>query len=224
MRAPRRRLTGMEVLLVPARRPRPPSIRRSKIRLAAGLVLGLAAAPLPACAPGDPGPPAGETMPPDSPPAGSAVPGEETLAVEEVDATLGEARVEVTIDVPDLRDAAAGEGRLGLQLEEVEAAGPGGAYDVYAGLPAGAEPDPAGPYYLGSLAPFGPAGQATAVGYDLGPVRERLEREGRWGEELTLTFVRRGLLPPGDEPGLESVAEEPPPVEVGRVRIVRQEP
>lgn len=165
------------------------------------------------------------------------------LASYEVPVTLEGDRTAVEIDAPphlprlmaDWAEEAESERvppRIGLVLHGVRAPRTGTYHDLYAGLPAGARPDPESPYYLGTLSSFGPEGARTQVAYDLTDVIERLAGENRWGEELLLTFVRRGLEPPAGSTkrgALERdpVPEPPPgsepaPVEIEMIRIVRE--
>jgi hypothetical protein len=169
-------------------------------------------------------------------------PGEITmvLASYEVPFEVEGERFEVSIDAPaDLpeREAAAarttdGPLRVGLVFHGVESPRSAGYYDVYAGLPAGADPgraNPKSPYHLGTLAPFGPVSGPDATGgaiaapaqvsYDLTDLVKRLDAEGRWDGSLRLTFVHRTL-----EGGLEPPTEAPAdagPIRVDVVRIVR---
>jgi hypothetical protein len=141
----------------------------------------------------------------------------EVLAVRNAPITLTEERTTVSMDVPEILG---GEGeRLGLYLEGLEMEKAGVYFDVYANLPAGVKPDPAGPYYVGALSSFGPKG--AKVGFDVTKLVEKLEAEGRWTGDLKLTFVRRGLEPPPGQPRLE-VVEDAPAVRIQRVRIVRE--
>ena len=159
------------------------------------------------------------------------------LASYEVPVTLDGDRTAVEIDAPphlprllaDWAEGAKEPPRIGLVLHGVEAPRTGTYHDVYAGLPPGARPDPEGPYHLGTLSSFGPEGARTQVAYDLTGLVERLVREDRWGENLLLTFVRRGLLPPATKGALEhDPVPEPPPgsasraVEIEMIRIVRE--
>jgi hypothetical protein len=171
------------------------------------------------------------------------------LASYEVPFEVEGERFEVSIDAPaDLpeREAAAarttdGPLRVGLVFHGVESPRSAGYYDVYAGLPAGADPgraNPKSPYHLGTLAPFGPVSGPDATGgaiaapaqvsYDLTDLVKRLDAEGRWDGSLELTFVRRGLEPPKPkgknardaEPSTEAPADAGP-IRVDVVRIVR---
>lgn len=136
----------------------------------------------------------------------------EVLATRNTPITLEEERTTVSMEVPE---SMGGEGgRLGLYLEGLEMEKAGVYFDVYANLPSGAKLDPASPYYVGALSSFGPKG--AKVGFDVTKLVEKLEAEGRWADDLKLTFVRRGLE------GLESIQEEVPPVRIQRVRIVRE--
>jgi hypothetical protein len=168
-------------------------------------------------------------------------PGEITmvLASYEVPFEVEGERFEVSIDAPaDLPEREAAAARIGLVFHGVESPRSAGYYDVYAGLPAGAEPDPKSPYHLGTLAPFGPVSGPDATGgaiavpaqvsYDLTDLVKRLDAEGRWDGSLELTFVRRGLEPPKPkgknardaEPSTEAPADAGP-IRVDVVRIVR---
>jgi tyrosinase len=144
----------------------------------------------------------------------------EVLAARNTPITLKEERTTISMEVPPaMPESVGGEGeRLGLYLEGLEMEKAGVYFDVYANLPAGAKPDPASPYYVGALSSFGPRG--AKVGFDVTKLVEKLEAEGRWTEDLRLTFVRRGLEPaPGER--LETV-EGAPAVRIQRVRIVRE--
>jgi hypothetical protein len=165
-----------------------------------------------ACTPSNADRAAGErsAMKPDN--RASSQPAGDVLAARNTPITLKEERTTVSMEVPE---SVGGEGgRLGLYLEGLEMEKAGVYFDVYANLPSGAKPDPASPYYVGALSSFGPAG--AKVGFDVTKLVGKLEAEGRWAEDLKLTFVRRGLE------GLESVPEEVPPVRIQRVRIVRE--
>lgn len=183
-------------------------------------------------------------------PRGSSYEGSESfenptmiLASYEVPVTLEGERTAVEIDAPPHLprlmarwiEGAAGETeppRIGLVLHGVQAPRTGTYHDLYAGLSAGARPDPESPYYLGTISSFGPEGARTELAFDLTDVVERLAGEDRWGEELLLTFVRRGLEPPAnpaERGALDSdpvpeppPGSEPPPVEIEMIRIVRE--
>lgn len=152
----------------------------------------------------------------------------EVLAVRNLDVTLNQPRTTVTVAMPAaLREAAGNAGRkLGLYLEGVEWGRMGSFFEVYANLPPGAEPKPEGVRYLGTLSSYGPKdGAGTTVGYDITGLVHALEAEGTWNGQMTLTFVRRGLLPP---PGQEKpelrprIPESPAVTRVRRVKIVRE--
>jgi len=130
--------------------------------------------------------------------------------------------VKVPVALPESLGREGGGGRLGLYLDGVEGRS-GAFFEVYANLPRGAKPDPASPYYLGTLSAFGPKGGAGAtVGYDIGKLVRALESEGRWDGDLTLTFLRRGLEPPAGQPDLRTAPKETPAMRVKRVRVVRE--
>jgi len=154
----------------------------------------------------------------------------ETLSTEDVAASLQGERATLTIevpeDIPDIPKTASGQGeRLGLYLEGLELNSPGVYYEVYAELPEGAEPQAAGPSYLGTLSLFGPKGNKDAkAAFDITGLVRDLKGKGRWDGDLELTFIRRGLEPPKDQPRLQTVPEDVPPVRFKRVRIVREAP
>jgi hypothetical protein len=156
----------------------------------------------------------------------------EVLAVRNLDVTLNQPRTTVTVEMPAvLRETSGNAGRkLGLYLEGIEWGRTGSFFEVYANLPPGAEPKPEGARYLGTLSSYGPkdgsgAGTGTTVGYDITKLVQTLEAEGAWTGQMTLTFVRRGLLPP---PGQEKaelrprIPESPAVTRVRRVKIVRE--
>jgi len=113
-------------------------------------------------------------------------PGSQVLARRALDFPLQGERASLDLDLP--RTLPAGKGRLGLYLDGVDL-GRGAYWEVYANLPAGTEPRPEGPHYLGTLTSFGPKGGESRVGYDL----SKLAGAG-WSGKLTLTFVRKGLV------------------------------
>jgi hypothetical protein len=165
---------------------------------------------LPACQPGS-----AERMTPES------ASGVEVLSNRNLDMTLDKERQTVEVQVPRVLPEAAGK-KLGLYLEGVDFGRPGVYYEVYADLPPGTEPKPEGPHYLGTLSSFGPKGEGTTVGYDITRLVRELESQGRWNGKLSLTFVRRGLLPPPGKAKVESAPKSVPPVRIGRVKIVRE--
>jgi hypothetical protein len=179
-----------------------------------------------ACRPGTAERPAASAAPAmsasEAPPPKSPQP--QVLATSDREITLDQERTTVAVKVPvALPESLGSEGkRLGLYLDGV--AGRSGAFfEVYANLPRGAKPDPASPYYLGTLSAFGPKGGAGAtVGYDIGKLVRALESEGRWDGDLTLTFLRRGLEPPAGQPSPRTAPKETPAMRVKRVRIVRE--
>jgi hypothetical protein len=152
----------------------------------------------------------------------------EVLAVRNLEMTLNQERTTVTVEMPAaLRDTGGNAGRkLGLYLEGVEWGRSGTSYEVYANLPPGAEPKREGAHYLGTLSSYDPKGGAGgAVSYDVTNLVRTLEAEGTWNGRLTLTFVRRSLLPP---PGQEKaelrprIPEAPAVTRIRRVKIVRE--
>ena len=179
-----------------------------------------------ACRPGTAERPAASDAPvmsaSEAPPPQSSKP--QVLSTSDREITLDKERTTVAVKVPVALPESLGNegGRLGLYLDGVEGRS-GAFFEVYANLPRGAKPDPASPYYLGTLSAFGPKGGAGAtVGYDIGKLVRALESEGRWDGDLTLTFLRRGLEPPAGQPGLRTAPKETPAMRVKRVRVVRE--
>jgi hypothetical protein len=141
-------------------------------------------------------------------------PGTEVLARRDVDLSLEKDRATLAVALPKLPEGK----RLGLYLDGVDL-GRGGYYEVYANLPPGTEPQPSGPHYLGTLSSFGPkGGGATRVGYDVTQLMGALRAEGGWNGKMTLTFVRRGLLPPPGKAGTAPKGEG----RITRVTVVRE--
>jgi hypothetical protein len=73
-------------------------------------------------------------------------------------------------------------------------------YDVYVGLPAGQKPDPAGPFFVGTLSTFGadhagPEGLTAAWKIDEAAARALQAK----GDTVSVTFVPRGVLLNGRE-------------------------
>lgn len=103
---------------------------------------------------------------------------------------------------------------------------PGIYYEVYLGLRAGEMPDPRGPYYAGNLAVFAlrphggqgaEAGERPALSLDVTRTIRRLREAGRLESgDLPVTFVPRGITPPG---GAEAAPAEAPPLSFERVRL-----
>jgi tyrosinase len=102
---------------------------------------------------------------------------------------------------------------------------PGIYYEVYLGLPEGREPDPSGPHYAGNLAVFAlkPHGGDTptrpALSLDVTRTIRALRAEGSLApSEISVTFVPRGMQPPG-RPEAAPDPETTPPLRVERVRL-----
>src|SRR3954471_21047100 len=150
----------------------------------------------------------------------------EVLAVRSLEMTLNQERTTVTVEMPAAvrKPTRSGGKKLSLYLEGVEWGRTGTFFEVYANLPAGAEPKPEGVNYLGTLSPH-ESGDGTSVGYDITNLVRTLEAAGKGNGQMTLTFVRRNRLPP---PGQEKpelrprIPEAPAVTRVRRVRIVRE--
>ncbi len=88
-----------------------------------------------------------------------------------------------------------------LELDDVEAEKqPGVVWAVYVGLPSGAEPDPKGPYYVGSLSLFGsgirsePQHKFKPAHFEY-PINRAIQASLKANEErLLVTFVPIGIL------------------------------
>ncbi|MFL6197068.1 MAG: hypothetical protein ACJ75H_22980 [Thermoanaerobaculia bacterium] len=163
-----------------------------------------------ACRPGSAERPAANRAP--------AVPAEpkiQVLSTHNREITLDQDRVTVPVTVPTaLPESVGGGERLGLYLEGVQ--GRGGSFEVYADLPKGVAPDPAGPYYVGMLSNFAPqGGEGSTVGYDITKLARTMDEQGKWDGTLDLTFVRLGLEGPGAPKATGTMR-------VKRVKVVRE--
>jgi hypothetical protein len=157
-----------------------------------------------------------------------------------VAARLRGARTQVALAIPTAEPEAVGpdQGRLALVIEGIQYGRPGVFYEVYANLPAGTEPKPKDPHYVGNLAVFGqlangqPAhgGHAgpdksiqedTKLAYDVTELVKRLRGQPGFKGDLKLDFVPKGLLPPKNRPqpeALPAVHE----VRFARVKLLKQ--
>jgi tyrosinase len=98
-------------------------------------------------------------------------------------------------------------GELSLEVSGIDAKSlDGGYYDVYVNLPQGAQPDPNGSSFVGSISSFAMKGRAKhlAAGQQLSKVfsltkaLKKLQTDQRWNNsELNITFVPHEM-PPGD--------------------------
>jgi hypothetical protein len=149
--------------------------------------------------------------------------GQKTLASSDLNATVEGEVATMELDMPETLPewAVSKASRLGLVLDGVEFGRPGIYFDVYAGLPPGTEPNPDSLYYLGTLSSFGPGGDGTQVSYDVTELVKTLQAEGRWDGGVELTFVRRGLKPPDDQPDLETLPKDLGSVRISRVQLIR---
>jgi Common central domain of tyrosinase/Polyphenol oxidase middle domain len=144
------------------------------------------------------------------------------LADKAVNARLRGARGSVAVTIPPGPEVL---GRHTLVLEGIRFGRPGVYYEVYAGLPPGAQPDSKGPHYVGNIAIFGQRADGTSahaghagralqedakLAYDIEPLIERLRKQPGFTGDLKLDFVPKGL---------EGVAV--PEVAVREVRVAR---
>ncbi|MFP5288057.1 MAG: tyrosinase family protein, partial [Thermoanaerobaculia bacterium] len=93
----------------------------------------------------------------------------EVIVNKRVPTTLRRERAQVALEIPPA-DAQAGDGqrRMTLVIEGIKFGRPGLYYEVYAGLPQGAQPNPKSPHYVGNIAIFGQLenGQPAHAGHD----------------------------------------------------------
>lgn len=149
---------------------------------------------------------------------------------------LGPERVSIPLEIKELRQRliSVGENKtqtLQLKLDEVEAdQQPGVVWEVYVGLPANAEPDSEGPYFVGTISLFsdgirrGP--EHTAAGHKYKPASfaftvDRAVRQVLKGndDKLRITMVPSGILING-KPTRPRVASK---VRIGQVSLALQE-
>jgi tyrosinase len=157
-----------------------------------------------------------------------------------VNARLGSEGATVSLGIPvaEPESLDAQDRRLALVLEGIAFGRPGRYYEVYAGLPAGEEPDPTSPSYVGNVAIFGQLedggsahgahgehgdhlSEGATLAYDVTERVERLRAREGFAGDLDLRFVPRGLLGVEEAPSLESL-EAAPEVRIERVKLVRE--
>lgn len=160
----------------------------------------------------------------------------EVVVNKRVPTTLRRERAQVALEIPPagLETVDDGPSRMTLLIEGIKFGRPGLYYEVYAGLPQGAQPNPSSPHYVGNIAIFGQLenGQAAHAGhadkslqqdamlaYDITRLVERLRNQQGFQGNMALTFVPKGLE--GEQAGLESIPETRE-VRFERVRIVRE--
>ncbi|MFL6197069.1 MAG: tyrosinase family protein [Thermoanaerobaculia bacterium] len=173
----------------------------------------------------------GETLP-----AAPFTDNKQTVVVDKaVNARLKGARASVSVTVPATPEAVEG-GRLTLVLDGIKFGRPGVYYEVYANLPAGAQPNPLGPNYVGNVAVFGQLADGSSahaghngekslqedarLAYDVTRLMERLQSQPGF-KDLKLDFVPKGLEPAPGSAAPEAVAPAYE-VRVARVRLVRE--
>ena len=143
------------------------------------------------------------TSAPDGESAAPAQPADDGEASGTVLATSDESAIELgsearSVELPTppaawqrLLTLAAAPGRLRLALEGVRLLHPGVTYQVYLGLPAGAEPQPDGPHFVGHLALYAePAETGDVVrSFEISKQVAALGRQGAPQGPLRVTFV-----------------------------------
>ena len=136
----------------------------------------------------------------------------DVLFDKKVSARLTRQRTQVAVQVPpaQMQGLEDENRRLALIIDGIRFGRPGRYYEVYANLPANAQPNPSGPHYVGNLAIFGQledgssahAGhggankalrEQAAVGFEITELIERLRGQQGFQGDVTLTFVPRGL-------------------------------
>ena len=135
--------------------------------------------------------------------------------------------VTIPLDIKGLRErmlsAAANDNQtLLLRFDEVEAERqPGVVWEVYAGLPAGKEPDPEGPYFLGTMSLFS-AGIRADMKHNYKPAEFSFEMDRAVSaalrsnsDKLEITIVPGGILIDGKRSQPKVAA----PARIGRVSI-----
>jgi tyrosinase len=145
-----------------------------------------------------------------------------------VNARLRGTRGSVALKIPVAVPESAAPGRHTLVLEGIRFGRPGVYYEVYAGLPAGAQADPKGPHYVGNIAIFGQTAEGGAahaghagralqedakLAFDVEDLIGRLRGRQGFTGDLKLDFVPKGLEGVAQP---EAVRE----VRVGRVKVV----
>jgi hypothetical protein len=118
--------------------------------------------------------------------------------------TLGDAPVSVKVPAAkpttdrllalSAPDAAPDATHVWLVIEGLKRLHPGGYYEVYLNLPAGQQPDPKGPHYVGNIALFGSdhGSHKSEVerAFDITDEVRELRQANLWKDEINLTFVR----------------------------------
>jgi hypothetical protein len=160
-----------------------------------------------------------------------------------VTARLRGARTQVALAIPTVEPEAVGgePGRLALVIDGIKYGRPGVFYEVYANLPAGTEPKPKDPHYVGNLAVFGqladgqpahgahagPVGpdksiqEDTKLAFDVTELVKRLRGQAGFKGDLKLDFVPKGLVPPKNKPLPEAIPRVHE-VRFARVKLLRQ--
>jgi hypothetical protein len=140
---------------------------------------------------------------------------------------LGGERVSIPIDIKGLKQrmlsaAESNDQTLMLRFDDVEAERlPGVVWEVYAGLPAGKESDPEGPYFVGTMTLFS-AGIRTRMSHEFKPAQftfalDRVISTALQtnAEKLEITIVPSGILIDGKRTQPKVAA----PAKIGRVSI-----
>lgn len=144
--------------------------------------------------------------------------------------------VGIGVSAPEgpLAEAALPVSHAYLQIEDATSSAPAGVtYGVYLNVPDG-EPATDDAHYVGVASFFGieetrnPDNEhgGMRLGFDITDLYQRLVAEGRWNDQVTVTFVAQYVEPPESALEMpedeESVAQQPGDVRVGRVSVFLQ--
>jgi tyrosinase len=147
-----------------------------------------------------------------------------------------QASVTLGISAPEgpLAQAATPVSRAYLRIEDVTSSEPAGVtYGVYLNVPDG-EPATDDAHYVGVASFFGVeessnpdnAHGGLRFGFDITNLYNTLEAEGRWNDQVTVTFVPRYVEPPENPvelpPNEVSAPQQPGNIRVGRVSVFLQ--
>jgi tyrosinase len=146
----------------------------------------------------------------------------EVLFEKQVATRLTGKQATVSLTIPEAPALEAGTTkRQVLVIEGVKYGRPGVYYEVYANLPKGTAPDPAGPHFVGNIAVFGQLKEGTAAGkhlHETATLAYDVTKNNLAGA-VSLTFVPKGLEVPPDQPALEAAPHE---IRFEKVKLVRE--